>query len=91
MTTTGQRGGQRPHPGNTTGMAFYRQQRDQDAKRKAEAQTVDLAEIRRQARMDGIRQGFENGADWAFGILRDAGVDVDAVLALDADEPGEDA
>lgn len=31
---TGQRGAQRPAPVNTTGMTFYRQQREQEIKRK---------------------------------------------------------
>lgn len=35
---TGQRGAQRPAPGNTTGMTFYRQQREQqEARKRAEA------------------------------------------------------
>ena len=32
---TGQRGAQHPAPGNVTGMTFYKQQREQAAKRKA--------------------------------------------------------
>jgi hypothetical protein len=42
---TGQRGAQRPAPGNTTGMTFYRQQREQDLKRN-QAEAARRAEER---------------------------------------------
>lgn len=38
MSATGQRGAQRPAPGNTTGMRFYQAQREQqEARKRAEA------------------------------------------------------
>jgi hypothetical protein len=96
MQQTGQRGVQKPHPGNTTGMAFYRQQREQEAKRAAASQVVDLAAVRESAHAEGFEAGFVRGGEWAFEQLASAGIDVDAVLALQLDtddqaddEPGE--
>lgn len=48
MPATGQRGAQRPAPGNLTGGVFYRQQREQEAKRK-QAEAVRRAEEQQSA------------------------------------------
>jgi hypothetical protein len=92
---TGTRGSQRPAPGNTTGMTFFRQQREQEARKRAEDNPVDVAEVRKEAYAAAWEPAFTAGAEWAFGVLRDAGVDVDAVLALadddDAGDVAEDA
>jgi hypothetical protein len=45
---TGQRGAQRPAPGNLTGGVFYRQQREQAAKQKA-AEAAQRIEEQRSA------------------------------------------
>jgi|SRR5271166_2734946 len=70
-------------PRNITGRRYA----EHDAKRSVEA--VDLAEVRRQAYAAVFEPAWNAGAEWAFGVLREAGVDVDAVLALD-DEPGDE-
>jgi hypothetical protein len=43
---------------------------------------ADLAHVRQQARVEGYQLGFDDGANWAFGLLTDAGVDIPARLAL---------
>lgn len=94
MAVTGQRGSHRPHPGDTTGMTSYRKQRDQHARKRAE-DNPDAAEIRAQAYAAGFDAAWEPAflAGWnaLAELLTEAGIDVDAVLALDDDEPGDDA
>jgi len=78
MATTGQRGAQRPAPGNVTGLKFYQQQREQAAKQKA-------------AGTDWYKVGFDTGFDFGYdtGVqvvlkqLADSGV-------IDADESGDE-
>jgi hypothetical protein len=72
---TGTRGAQRPAPGNVTGMRFYRQQREQDAKRKlAEQRPEDIAEIRKAAWRDGFDAGYIAGWDALASVLVEEGI-----------------
>jgi hypothetical protein len=64
--------------------------REHEARKRAQDNPVDVAAIRKEAYAAAFEPAFQAGAEWAFGVLREAGVDVDAVLALD-DEPGDDA
>jgi hypothetical protein len=74
----------RVSPRNITGRT-YAQQHAEQAEREA-AEHVDLAENRRALRKEIYAEAFEAGAAWAFEQIRNAGVDVDAVLALDDED-----
>jgi hypothetical protein len=63
---TGQRGASRPNPGDTTGMTFFRQQRDQDAKRKLADQGHDDDEARKQVFSAGFDAGHDAG--WSAAV-----------------------
>jgi hypothetical protein len=91
MPGTGERGSGNSRPGDLT-----RVRQQQLLKTKAareDAASIDLGEIRRAALREGIDVGWGRGWDAGFAAalqqLRDAGLDVDAVLALDDDS--EDA
>jgi hypothetical protein len=75
---TGQRGAQRPAPGNVTGMTFYKQQREQAAKRKAEE--TDWYKVGWNA---GFDFGYDAGVQAVLKQLQDDGV-------IDAVEPGDE-
>ena len=75
---TGQRGAQRPAPGNVTGQTFYRQQREQAAKKKAEE-------------TDWYKVGFDAGFDFGFDAgVQTVLKQLQADGVIDADEPGEE-
>jgi hypothetical protein len=89
---TGARGMTAVSPANRTGYIFARQQRDLAAKKKKPSdEVIDVAEIRREALLDGFGRGFEEGAQWVFGVMEGAGLDVDEILSLAADEDDLDA
>jgi uncharacterized MAPEG superfamily protein len=78
------------NPRDITGRRYAEQQREQEARQRAEeAGPVSVAAIRQEAVKRPHAEAFEAGAAWAFETIANAGVDVDAVLELDADEPGE--
>jgi len=81
------------NPRDLTGRKYVRLAAEQQEKQ--EAADLDVAEIRRQALAQGIDAGYDAGftAGWEAALqqLREVGLDVDAVMALDDDEPGEDA
>jgi len=82
--------GTRPSsPGNLTARIFNDNQRKAEAAKRAKDNPVDAEEIRRTALAEGIDAGFDRGWDAGYAAalqqFRDAGLDVDAVLAL-ADE-----
>jgi hypothetical protein len=47
---------------------------------------IDVSEIRREAYAAAFEPAWKAGAEWAFNVLREAGLDVDSVLALDDDD-----
>ncbi len=91
--------GTRPaSPGNLTARVFIENQERAEAAKRA--QSADVEEIRRAAFRDGVGAGYDAGDDagWDAGVeaitrqLKEAGLDVDAVLALDAEaDDAEDA
>lgn len=56
------------------------------AKSDRETANLNIAEVRKQAHRIGYDAGWIDGADFVLDKLREAGLDVDAVLALDADD-----
>jgi hypothetical protein len=91
MPTTslaGDRGRRTRSPRDLTGKAYARLHEEQKA--KEEAASLDVAEIRRTALRQGVDAGYDAGftAGWqaALDRLREAGLDVDSILALDADD-----
>jgi hypothetical protein len=83
---TGTRWGGKANPRDLTKtrqLELLRQKADRE-----QAASIDVQAVRQDARRAGYQQGFEEGAAWAFEQLANAGVDVDAVLALD--EPGDE-
>jgi hypothetical protein len=90
MAVTGQRGAQRPAPGNMTGVTFFKQQREQEAKQKAAVEPADIETIRRQAFEAGHATGWEQAVEWIMGRMTDIGLDPD-ILVMGDDEPGDDA
>ena len=86
---TGYARGTRPaSPGNLTARVFTENQERAEAAKLA--QSADVEEIRRAAFRDGVGAGYDAG--WDAGVeaitrqLKEADLDVDAVLALDAED-----
>lgn len=81
---TGSRYANQVSPRDITGRRTRELLREKADREKAA--DTDVAAIRREAYAAAFEPAFNAGAEWAFGILREAGMDVDAVLALDDDE-----
>jgi hypothetical protein len=73
-------------PGDLTARTAEQQRREAAAVERRKAQTTDGAEIRKAAYLSGYDAGWVDGADFVLDKLRQAGLDVDSILALDADE-----
>jgi len=86
---TGQRGQTPVSPMNRTGRIFQEQQREQEARKHGG--DLDVAAIRKEARLAGFHQGFDAGANWAFETMANAGINVEEVLALDDGDQDDDA
>jgi hypothetical protein len=63
--------------------------REHEARKRAQENPVDVEAICAQIRKEIYVEAFEAGAAWAFEQLANAGIDVDAVLALADDERDE--
>lgn len=75
---TGQRGAQRPAPGNVTGTTFYKQQRELAARKKAED-------------TDWYKTGWNAGFDFGYDAGVQAVLkQLVAEGVIDADEPGDE-
>jgi hypothetical protein len=90
-TSRGYTRGARPaSPGDLTGQLGRRNQQEAAKKAEAAKRGIDADEIRRAALAEGIDRGFDRGWDAGYAAalqqLMDAGLDVEAVLALDADD-----
>ncbi len=85
---TGNRWEGSTNPGDLT---RKRQQQLLKAKADREAPKPNISEVRRQAHSIGYDAGWIDGADFVLDKLRQAGLDVDSILALDADDADADA
>jgi hypothetical protein len=90
MAVTGQRGAQRPAPGNVTGTTFYRQQREQEARKRAEDNPVDAEAIRREAFEAGHATGWEQAIEWIITRMIDVGLDPDILVVGDVEHQDDD-
>ena len=84
---TGSRYANQVSPRDITGRRtreLLREKADREA-----AADIGIEAIRREAYAAAFEPAFQAGAEWAFGILREAGIDVDAVVALDDDDAGD--
>ena len=81
---TGQRWSGKVSPRDLTATR-QRQLLKEHAAREAAAD-IDVGAIRREAYDAAFEPAWKAGAEWAFGVLREAGIDVDAVLDLDDDD-----
>ena len=81
---TGARGSHPVSPRDVTG-SRTRELLKAKAAREKDAGT-DIEAIRREAYDAAFEPAWKAGAEWAFNVMREAGVDVDSVLALDDDE-----
>jgi flagellar biosynthesis/type III secretory pathway protein FliH len=82
------RGARPASPGDLTARIFRQNQKQAEAARKAKATDVD--EIRRMALAEGIDAGWDRGYDAGYAAavedFKNAGIDTDAVLALDDED-----
>lgn len=85
---TGQRWSGKVSPRDLT--ATRQQQLLKEHAAREAAADIDVGAIRREAYAAAFEPAYVAGAQWAFNVLREAGIDVDAVLDLDGDEHQDD-
>ena len=85
---TGPRGSAPVSPRDVTGRRSRELLREK-AGREKDADT-DVGAIRREAYAAAFEPAWKAGASWAFNVLREAGLDVDAMLSLDDDDQGDE-
>jgi hypothetical protein len=81
-----ERGSRPARPGDLAARTAEQQRREAAAVDRRKAETAGGAEIRKAAYLSGYDQGWVDGADFVLDKLRQAGLDVDTVLALDDDD-----